>query len=98
MLDFNSCEEEIVDLFVLTQKFRGEERINYNNLKMLGSLLSGLSPEQIDKIAPEDVVDHLVQLSNTPSREKLELLLRKVKSSFKQRYVQSQYILKILIF
>lgn len=74
----------IVTFFVLTQKLR-DGKIDSNDLKMLGSLLSGLSLEQINKIIPDDVVDHLVQLSNTPSKEKLELLLRKVKSSFKQR-------------
>ena len=75
----------ILNFFILTQKLHNG-KINFNDLNMLGSLLSGLSMEQINKIIPDDVVEHLVQLSNTPSKEKLDLLLRKIKTSFKQRY------------
>ena len=86
----------ILNFFILTQKLHNG-KINSNDLNMLGSLLSGLSMEQINKIIPDDVVEHLVQLSNTPSKEKLDLLLRKIKTSFKQRYFLICFLFSMVI-
>uniref|UniRef100_A0A7M5V9F0 Uncharacterized protein n=2 Tax=Clytia hemisphaerica TaxID=252671 RepID=A0A7M5V9F0_9CNID len=80
-------EDKLKSRANLAYKYFEKQRsgsLTSNDLQMMGNLLPGLSPDLLNTLDEQNVVEHLQKFAQSTSKEKQEVLLRKLKSHFGQ--------------